>query len=265
MIFNFNYSFIFSIISLGLIIGAGLFLFFERKLIAISQKRLGISFLGRHGWMHMPADVFKFWIKNISKNVSYGQASVLTILGGYICWTLLSILFLISNINIELSIFDFSIFVYLAYINISTLYLIYIVTSMKSKYSTLAGLRVILLNTYFEVPFNVLFISLYAIYGNYSWSVTNSGNNNLMLLLSSPSIVSVLLIFIIFETKRAPFDHTEAESELVAGHLIEFGGKALLVFFICEYLHVYFAIYFILTFILFTPSEYTYLALLFIN
>lgn len=33
----------------GLLVGAGLTLFFERKVIALAQKRLGASFLGRHG------------------------------------------------------------------------------------------------------------------------------------------------------------------------------------------------------------------------
>jgi NADH:ubiquinone oxidoreductase subunit H len=45
---------------LGLVLGAGLSLFLERKLIGLAQKRLGISFLGRHGWAHLPADVVKF-------------------------------------------------------------------------------------------------------------------------------------------------------------------------------------------------------------
>jgi NADH:ubiquinone oxidoreductase subunit H len=40
-------------------------LFGERKLIAAAQKRLGISFLGRHGWAHLPADLVKFWLKQI--------------------------------------------------------------------------------------------------------------------------------------------------------------------------------------------------------
>ena len=44
----------------GLLVGAGLTLFFERKVIALAQKRLGASFLGRHGWAHLPADVVKF-------------------------------------------------------------------------------------------------------------------------------------------------------------------------------------------------------------
>jgi NADH:ubiquinone oxidoreductase subunit H len=40
-------------------------LFAERKLIALAQKRLGISFLGRNGWAHLPADVLKFWLKQV--------------------------------------------------------------------------------------------------------------------------------------------------------------------------------------------------------
>jgi NADH:ubiquinone oxidoreductase subunit H len=47
-------------VSLALFVFAGLTLFFERKLIGIAQKRLGISFLGRNGWVHLPADVVKF-------------------------------------------------------------------------------------------------------------------------------------------------------------------------------------------------------------
>ena len=49
-----------SLISLFIVIFALAVLFAERKLIAASQKRLGISFLGRHGWVHLPADVVKF-------------------------------------------------------------------------------------------------------------------------------------------------------------------------------------------------------------
>jgi len=57
----------FILLPFGVLIGAGLVLFFERKLIALAQKRLGISFLGRHGWAHLPADVFKFWLKTAAR------------------------------------------------------------------------------------------------------------------------------------------------------------------------------------------------------
>jgi len=43
-----------------LLVASLLLLFLERKLIGIAQKRLGISFLGRNGWAHLPADLLKF-------------------------------------------------------------------------------------------------------------------------------------------------------------------------------------------------------------
>lgn len=46
--------------SLGLLVFSILILFLERKLIGLAQKRLGISFLGRNGWAHLPADLIKF-------------------------------------------------------------------------------------------------------------------------------------------------------------------------------------------------------------
>jgi NADH:ubiquinone oxidoreductase subunit H len=46
--------------TLALLVVSLLSLFLERKLIGIAQKRLGISFLGRNGWAHLPADLVKF-------------------------------------------------------------------------------------------------------------------------------------------------------------------------------------------------------------
>jgi hypothetical protein len=75
-------------------------LFFERKFIAIAQKRLGISFLGRNGWVHLPADMVKFWFKYTGKNVGNwltNSAGFFIILVGYFIWNLLSCAFLLSD------------------------------------------------------------------------------------------------------------------------------------------------------------------------
>jgi NADH:ubiquinone oxidoreductase subunit H len=52
------------------------------------------------------------------------------------------------------------------------------------------------------------------------------------------------------ESKRAPFDHSETESEVVAGYATEYNGPMLLMFFLCEYLHliiasIHFCIFFL--------------------
>jgi NADH-quinone oxidoreductase subunit H len=43
---------------------------------------------------------------------------------------------------------------------------------------------------------------------------------------------------LILESKRTPFDHAETEAEVVAGYATEYGGPMLLIFFLCEYLHL---------------------------
>lgn len=255
-----NYSWI-SLLSLGLVLGGGICLFFERKLIAYGQKRLGISFIGRHGWLHLPADVFKFWLKTTSKNINNGASSTLTTLGGFIAWTLLSCLFLLCHIDEELSFFNFSLLLYFAYVGVSTLYLLFLISTLRSKYSTLAGLRVALLTIFFEVPFNLIFLYLYLMWGDYTVSSLLS-TNSLNLTIAALPLSLLFIFFNLVETKRAPHDHTEAESELVGGHLIEFGGRTLLVFFICEYLHLYFCIFFLLTVVLGGPTSVSFLSYL---
>jgi len=60
---------------------------------------------------------------------------------------------------------------------------------------------------------------------------------------------SGFVIVLFLESKRAPFDHAETESEVVAGYSTEYNGPMLLMFFLAEYLHlVISAIHFILFF-----------------
>lgn len=57
-----------------------------------------------------------------------------------------------------------------------------------------------------------------------------------------------MLIFLL-ETGRIPFDLAEAESELIAGFTVEFGGFFFALFYLGEYFHLYcFSVTYVLLF-----------------
>lgn len=119
-----------------------------------------------------------------------------------------------------------------------------VVAGTKSKYATLAAARILLISVFLEVFFALCFLVLYLHSGGYAFSeLSEAARFGGGALIALPPLGCFFFLYALFEAKRAPFDHTEAESELVAGHMVEFGGRALLFFFLCEYVHVFFCLF----------------------
>jgi NADH-quinone oxidoreductase subunit H len=157
------------------------------------------------------------------------------------------VLFLGSGGLCSLDLWDFQALAYVAYANLTTIFMAHLTGSTRSKYAVTASARLVLLSVFMEVLFTGALLVVYAHVGGYSLDAVAA--SEVWLIFALPALGSLFFIYAIFEAKRAPFDHTEAESELVAGHLVEFGGRTLLIFFICEYTHVYFCVFTLLVFV----------------
>jgi NADH-quinone oxidoreductase subunit H len=236
---------------LFLLVLALLALFFERRFIALAQKRLGITFLGRNGWAHLPADLVKFWLKQSYRAQGPwlgAQAGLTGSILAYLSWSLLTCLFFLTDGRAAaMDGWDYQLIALFAYAGFTTLFMSHLVAGLRSKYAQLAAARVLLVSVLMEVTFLGLFMVLYTHAGGFGLEEVSQGT---CLAGALPPVALTMVLFCLFEAKRPPFDHSEAESELVAGHLVEFGGRALLFFYMCEYVHMFACAYLLLTVVL---------------
>ena len=119
----------------------------------------------------------------------------------------------------------------------------------QSRYAVIATIRglvhMISLDIFITLIFSLLVFSAHS--ANFHDFVI-SQSSFWFFFLYGP-LASAFLIILFLESKRAPFDHSETESEVVAGYATEYGGPMLLMFFLAEYLHlVITSIHFILFF-----------------
>jgi len=116
-----------------------------------------------------------------------------------------------------------------------------------NKYSVIAAARSVSQNLAYEIPMLVIVITIVMVTG--SMSLADIANyqqggfwhwNIFALDKSLLMPVSFIIFFIcsVAETNRAPFDMAEAESELIAGHMTEYGSMGFGLFMMGEYLNM---------------------------
>lgn len=261
LFFNFNFTiiYIFFILLITLAKFVWLFLFLtivtatitlmERKVLALTQRRVGPNYVGYKGRLQFIADAIKMLTKNIAVLTKVNKFLFLVIpalLCGliYILWSNLLWGSSLAFFEIEYNLLFVSI---LSGINSVLLTLVGFLTN--NKYSTISSARIIVIGFSIEILLTLLFTFFILFCESLSLSsIINVQDRFLFGIFFVLPLIPVLLLLFCAEAGRIPFDFAEAESELIAGYTTEYGGFYFALFYLGEYFHLFcFSTLFVLT------------------
>ena len=222
----------------------------ERKLLAFAQRRMGPTLMGRNGAFQILADLFKMLTKEIfiiPRPTTVMAPIFLSLL--FTTQLLFSLNFIWGPGMFLVDSVDSMILYHLILILFSNIFFSILGLLSQSRYaiiSTVRGLvHVISLDIFITLLYSLLVFTSQS--PNFHDFVLTQINYWYILIYVPAASGFIVVLFL--ESKRAPFDHAETESEVVAGYSTEYNGPMLLIIFLAEYLHfIILVIHFILFF-----------------
>ena len=226
-----------------LLIAIAYILLADRKIWAAVQIRRGPNVVGPWGLLQSFADLLKFVLKEpiIPSGANKGVfllAPLVSCVLALAAWAVIpmDLGWVIADINVGV--------LYIFAISSLSIYgIIMAGWSSNSKYPFLAALRSAAQMVSYEVSIGFVIITVLLCAGSLNLSAVVEAQNTKWGLLGWYWL-PLFPMFVIFyvsalaETNRPPFDLVEAESELVAGFMVEYGSTPYLLFMLGEYVAI---------------------------
>jgi len=214
----------------------------ERKVSGHIQCRYGPMRVGWHGWLQPIADGVKLLLKE--DLVPKGADRVLFVVAP--AFVLASILAGMAVIPLSTDYFfaelDLGLFVILAMTSTTTIGVVMAGWASNSKWSLYGAMREAAQVVAYEIPLGISLLVPLMVAGTFSLLEVSADQAGVFgmnwLIFRNPFMLPAFILFfvaILAETKRAPFDLPESESELVAGFMTEYSGIRWSFFFMEEY------------------------------
>ncbi len=105
----------------------------------------------------------------------------------------------------------------------------------NNKFSLLGGLRAAAQMISYELAMGIAFVTTIVVYGTLDLYKMVDAQSSLWGVFYQPLTFLILFTVGMAETKRAPFDLPESESELAAGYFTEYSGMKFLLFWLGEF------------------------------
>ncbi len=218
----------------------------ERKVSAHMQDRLGPMRTGWHGWAQSIADTLKLMqkediIPRAADRKLFILAPYIVFTGSYAAYA--AIPFSAAYVGAEINL---ALFYVIAVSSLVVVGLLMAGWASNNKWSFLGSLRSAAQIVSYEVPVALSLLAVVMVTGTFDLQEINrmqSGSIFQWLVFAKfPLLLVAFLIYFVgslAEVNRTPFDIPEAESELVAGYHTEYGGMRFAFLYFAEYANMF--------------------------
>lgn len=218
----------------------------ERKISAHMQDRLGPMRTGWHGWSQTIADILKLIqkediIPTAADRKLFILAPYVVFTGSYAAFAAIpfSAAYIGSEINLGL-------FYVIAISSLVVIGLLMAGWASNNKWSLFGAMRSAAQIVSYEIPIALSLLAVVMVVGSFDLQEINRAQAgwfwNWFVFQKFPLLFIALLIYFVSslaETNRTPFDIPEAESELVGGYHTEYGGMRFALLFLSEYANMF--------------------------
>ncbi|AJX33458.1 NADH-quinone oxidoreductase subunit NuoH [Burkholderia oklahomensis] len=237
------------VVAVVILLSVAYLILWERKLIGWMHVRLGPNRVGPAGLLQPIADVLKLLLKEVihpsaASRWLYLIAPVMTVVPAFAVWAVIPFQAgaVLANVNAGL--------LYAMAISSVGVYAVILAGwASNSKYAFLGAMRAAAQMVSYEISMGFALVLVLMTAGSLNLSeIVNSQQHGFFaghgVNFLSWNWLPLLPVFVIYfisgiaETNRHPFDVVEGESEIVAGHMIDYSGMAFALFFLAEYINM---------------------------
>jgi NADH-quinone oxidoreductase subunit H len=239
------------VIAVPIILCVAYLTYWERKMIGFMHVRLGPNRVGFKGLLQPFADVFKLLTKEVivpsqANKILFILAPVVTLMPALAAWAVVPFgpEMVLANVNAGL-------LYVMAITSIGVYGVIVAGWASNSKYAFLAAMRASAQMLSYELAIGFVLVTVLLVSGSLNmteivnvqtrgWFADHGINFMSWNWLPLLPLFVIYVISAVAETNRHPFDVVEGESEIVAGHMVEYSGMAFALFFLGEYANMIF-------------------------
>ncbi|MCW2831567.1 MAG: NADH-quinone oxidoreductase subunit NuoH, partial [Aeromicrobium sp.] len=224
-------------------------IWFERRVVAKMQHRVGPNVHGPFGLLQSLADGVKLALKEdivvkAADKIVYVAAPILATIPAFLAWAVIpfgpeaTIPFTDTVTPLQLTDLPVAVLYILAVTSVGVYGIVLAGWASGSIYALLGGIRSSAQMISYEVAMGLSLVSVFMYSGSMSTSEIVSAQTDLWYFVPLfPSFI-IYLIAMVGETNRAPFDLPEAEGELVGGFHTEYSSLKFALFFLAEYVNM---------------------------